>query len=160
MPRFCYTNPTMPKSISDEAHPLDYDQITPILYVGTNACCQTHFAEELLARDIRGDISLEEERIDMPTGIDFFLWLPTKDHTPPSQDHVELGIQMLHYCHAHNIPCYVHCKNGHGRAPTLVAAFLMRFEGLSADDAIAKVKAARPSIHLEESQAALLKSLE
>ncbi|MEN9558611.1 MAG: hypothetical protein RL141_980 [Candidatus Parcubacteria bacterium] len=145
--------------ISDEAHPLDYDQVTPTVYVGSNSCCWGHFNGELLAKGIRGDISLEEERLDHPEGIDFFLWLPTKDHAAPSRDHVELGVQTLLYCRDHDIPCYVHCKNGHGRAPTLVAAFLMRAEGISAESAVARLKAARPAVHFQEAQVALLKSL-
>ncbi|MBI5023033.1 MAG: dual specificity protein phosphatase family protein [Candidatus Magasanikbacteria bacterium] len=46
---------------------------------------------------------------------------------------------------------YVHCKNGHGRAPTLVAAYLIR-QGKSPDKAITFIKAKRPSIHLEDVQ--------
>jgi protein-tyrosine phosphatase len=46
---------------------------------------------------------------------------------------------------------YVHCKNGHGRAPTLVAAYLVR-KGQSPRDAEAFIKSRRPTIHLEDAQ--------
>ena len=41
---------------------------------------------------------------------------------------------------------YVHCKAGHGRSPTLVAAYLV-LKGMSAKDAIATVRRKRPGIH-------------
>lgn len=111
-----------------------------------------HFDKALLAKGIRADISLEEERLDSPMGVDFFLWLPTKDHTPLSQTNVELGIQTLAFCDDKSIPCYVHCKNGHGRGTMLVAAYLMRTKSLGVDQALALIKAQRPSIHLQDSQ--------
>ena len=51
---------------------------------------------------------------------------------------------------------YVHCKNGHGRAPTLVAAYLTR-KGKPPAEAEAFIKSKRPSIHLEEAQRAALR---
>ena len=47
---------------------------------------------------------------------------------------------------------YVHCKNGHGRAPTLVAAYLIKTKGMTTDEAVAFIKERRPSIHPEDSQ--------
>ena len=46
---------------------------------------------------------------------------------------------------------YVHCKNGHGRAPTMVAAYLIS-QGKSVDEALALIKKKRPSIHIEKVQ--------
>lgn len=134
----------------------DYSRILDWLYVGTNACCQMHFEKELIEKGVRADISLEQERLDDPTGVEFFLWLPTTDHTPPSMDQLEMGVQSLKHFYENAIPCYAHCKNGHGRAPTLIAAFLMNVKGLTADESIAFLKERRPSIHLDEVQIAAL----
>ncbi len=139
-------------------HGIDYSKITELIYIGTNKCCQIHFEKELLAKGIRADISLEEERLDDPLGVNFFLWLPTKDHTPPKMDQLRLGVETLRYFMQNTIPCYVHCKNGHGRSPTLVAAFLMQIHSLSAEDAITRIRSARPSIHLEPSQISILQT--
>ena len=51
---------------------------------------------------------------------------------------------------------YIHCKNGHGRAPTLVAAYLTT-QGMSVEEAIALIKSKRPEIHLEQSQLQAIK---
>ena len=44
------------------------------------------------------------------------------------------------------VKVYVHCKAGHGRSPTLVAAYLI-LKGKSAKGAIAAVRRKRPGIH-------------
>jgi len=52
---------------------------------------------------------------------------------------------------------YVHCQNGHGRAPTLVAAYLIR-QGKTPMEAIEFIKSKRPTIHLEEVQISALET--
>jgi protein-tyrosine phosphatase len=139
--------------------PLDYSEITPLIYVGTNACCSTHFNEMLIAKGIRADISLETDRIDAPFGAEFYLWLPTEDHAAPGMDKLDLGAATLRLFEKKGIPCYVHCKNGHGRAPTLVAAYLISEKKMSADQAVALLKDKRPSVHFEEGQVSALTDL-
>lgn len=129
-------------------HPkLDYHKITEYIYIGTNQCCQTHFDERLLENKIRADISLEKNRLDAPFGVDYYMWLPVADRKAPTARQLELGIAMLRFCVKHRIRVYVHCKNGHGRAPTLVAAYLM-VTGMNAREAAAYVKKRRPITHL------------
>lgn len=50
---------------------------------------------------------------------------------------------------------YAHCQNGHGRAPTLAAAYLIK-NGKRVDEAIKIIKSKRPAIHLEVGQKAAL----
>lgn len=143
--------------MTDEHAPLDYSQITPLIFIGKNACCTTHFDEELLSRGVRADISLEEDRIDRPFGVDFFLWLPTEDHTAMTHEKADLGVAALKFFEDRNISCYVHCKNGHGRAPMLVAAFFIATRGMTAEEAMGAVKKQRPSAHWQEEQIAFLR---
>lgn len=140
--------------------PLDYSEITPLIHIGKNTCCTTHFEENLLSRGVRADISLEEERIDQPYGVDFFLWLPTKDHTAMTHEKADLGIITLKFFEQRSIPCFVHCKNGHGRAPMLVAAYFIEEKKMTADEAISVLKQKRPSAHLQEVQIAFLRERE
>ena len=136
----------------------DYDTITDEVFIGTNMCCQFGFEKELLAKNVRADISLEEERVDAPVGVDYFLWLPTKDGQAPTKDKLELGVQTLEFLINRKIKTYIHCKNGHGRAPTLFAAYLIK-KGMNIDEAIAYMKTKRPSIHLQETQIEALKKI-
>lgn len=135
----------------------DYNQIDENVYLGTNMCCQVGFSRELLSKSVKADISLEEEKIDVPTGVDYFLWLPTKDHQAPDPDKLNLGVTTLDFLLKRNIKVYIHCKNGHGRAPTLYIAYLIK-KGMTLEEAINYLKARRPVIHLTVSQLSALKT--
>ncbi len=130
----------------------EYSQITKFIFIGTNQCCEGHFEKSLLKKGITADISLEEERLDAPWGVDFFLWLPTKNHLAPSKKQFLVGINTLKDFEKAKIKAYVHCERGHGRAPTLVAAYLAAVKGMSVDQAIAFVKKKRPVSHINKAQ--------
>ncbi len=134
---------------------LDYNQITPEIFIGTNACCTTHFEEELIGKGIVADISLESERLDTPKGVKFFLWLPTKDGHAPSHEALRVGVAALAELVKLKKKIYVHCKNGHGRAPTLVAAYLMT-QGKTLKEALALLKLKRPIVHPNQEQISAL----
>lgn len=130
---------------------LEYNYITDGIYIGTNQCCQTHFDEKLKNEGIEADISLEEERVDTPFGVDFYVWIPVKDHAAPTQEQLDFGVSVLEKLVAMKKKIYVHCQNGHGRAPTIVAAYLIK-KGKSEDEATNFIKEKRPTIHLEKIQ--------
>src|SRR3989338_2065750 len=117
----------------------EYSRITQYIYIGTNLCCQTHFKKSLLRKGLKADISLEEKKLDQPYGVDYYLWLPTKDHNAPSLKQLEIGTAFLTELHKQKIKTYVHCERGHGRAPTLVAAYLLT-TGMNIDQALALIK--------------------
>lgn len=134
---------------------LDVSPITDFISLGTNACCQTHFAEALLRRGVVADISLEQERLDAPWGVRYFLWLPTPDGNPPHADQLWLGVRAISDLECYGVKVYVHCKNGHGRAPTLVAAYLIH-RGFTVAEAVSRITQQRPAVHLSASQWAAL----
>lgn len=138
-----------------KSHPqiktLEYSYITNGIYIGTNQCCQTHFDEKLKNEGVEADISLEAERVDTPFGVQFYIWIPIKNHTAPTSEQLEFGVATLEKLVAMKKKVYVHCQNGHGRAPTMVAAYLIK-KGQNVDEAINFIKEKRSTIHLEEVQ--------
>lgn len=141
---------------SGVAHgPANFDQITDFIWIGNNMCCAIH-NRELLQLGFDADIDLEENRAEEPPHTSIYLWLPTKDHTPPTMQQLKTGVTTLTSLVKQHIKVYVHCKNGHGRAPTLVAAHLIT-HGKTVDEAIAFIKERRPVIHLGSSQIEALK---
>jgi hypothetical protein len=140
----------------DHEPKLDYSFIADGIYVGTNACCTDHLAKMLGDEGITVDISLESERLDQPFGVEAYLWLPTEDHASPSPDQLKMGVVFIAQAVALHKKIYAHCKNGHGRAPTLVAAYFIA-HGKTADEAVALLKTKRPSIHLQDSQVGSLR---
>lgn len=136
---------------------LEYNYIADGIYIGTNQCCQTHFDEKLRKEGITADISLDGEQVDMPFGVEFYVWIPVKNHAAPTQVQLDFGVSVLEKLVALKKKIYVHCQNGHGRAPTLVAAYLIR-QGKTPAEAIDYIASKRPTIHLEEVQRSALET--
>jgi dual specificity MAP kinase phosphatase len=143
----------------DRQHAMEFSQIDAQVYIGTNACCMEHFKAHLIEIGITCDISLEGERLDQPYGVDCYVWLPTPDHAPPSPHITLVGIAALDEMLKQGRKVYIHCKNGHGRAPTFYAAYLILKRGLDWKTAWQAVKTSRPEAHLDPSQEAFLRRL-
>ncbi len=128
-------------------------QITDQLYVGSSFCCQTHFSEKLLALGISADVSMQLERIDRAEGAESYLWLPVMDMTAPSQDVLKIGADHIASLIALGRKVFVHCRNGHGRAPTMASAYLVS-TGMNAEEAMHLVMKKRPETHMNAEQRA------
>jgi len=135
---------------------MNYSKITDYIYIGTNACCQIHFDKKLLKKGVKADLSMEKERIDQAWGVDYFLWLPTKDGVAPSQGQLLIGAKFIDALVAQKTKIYIHCKNGHGRAPSITIAYLI-YSGRSFADSFNLIKKKRPEIHLHYNQIIALK---
>lgn len=129
----------------------EYSKINDYIYIGTNACCRTHFDKKLLKKGITVDISLEEVRIDTPFGVTCYLWLPVRDHYAPTMYQFLAGVSCIDNAVKTKNKVYIHCKNGHGRAPTLVAAYLIT-QGMSVKEAIAFLKSKREGVNIRPAQ--------
>lgn len=136
---------------------MEVSEITPNVFVGTNACCRVHYKLMLLDRGVSHDISLEGEQVDQPYGVDSYLWLPTPDHEAPTALHLALGTSYMKDVIRRGGKLYLHCKNGHGRAPTLAAAFLTT-QGLTPEAAVDLIRSKRPETHLEQAQMDVLRA--
>lgn len=147
----------MAKPNAKPSEKLQYSRITTFIYVGTNMLSARHF-EKLKKLGISVDIDLESEHIEKipKRGLDTFLWLPTKNHHAPTHNQMAAGVAFIDQMVKHNKKVYVHCRNGHGRAPTLVAAYLTT-QGMSAAKAIAFVKKRRGVVHLNKEQTSAVK---
>ncbi len=143
------------KHIHQNNSKLDYDYIIDGIYIGTNQCCVVGLADVLKKEGITADISLEEDRLDAPFGVDVYLWIPVIDHMAPAFEQLSFGAESIEKLLSQNRKVYVHCKNGHGRAPTFVSAYLIR-KGYSVKDAVQLIKSKRPTIHLHEPQKSIL----
>lgn len=139
-----------------EEHQTEYSKITDQIYIGSDLCrgpvCPVHTVE-FKKLGICGEINLEVENPEMPPkSIDVYLWLPVVDKEAPSQDQLMIGTAALKQMIDLGNTVYVHCRNGHGRSPTLVAAYLIRYQKMSVDEAIESVAKKRPEVHLEDRQ--------
>ncbi|MDD5039823.1 MAG: dual specificity protein phosphatase family protein [Patescibacteria group bacterium] len=124
---------------------LEYSKIEKYIYIGTTICCKKHF-NDLLKLGIRADIDLQEEKLDHPSGVELFLWLPTHDFTCPSILQLTIGSHFISQTVESKKKCYIHCKAGSGRAPVLVAAYYIMRYGISPEQAVHRINKKRPSV--------------
>ncbi len=74
-----------------------------------------------------------------------YLHLPTADNTAPSVDDLKRGVAFIDAELEQGGSVYIHCWEGLGRAPTMVAAYLVA-KGASPQAAWEKIRAWRPFI--------------
>ena len=125
--------------------------VTPQLHVGGQ-----HYPrgwQKMRDYGISAIINMRGESCDLAKGIggDRHLQLPTIDNTPPSLDDLQRGVDFATDEIQRGGKVYIHCAVGCGRAPTMTAACLIA-TGLSVDEALRKIKATRPFVHLTPAQ--------
>ena len=110
---------------------------------------------------IRASLSLRREADDQARGValERHLWLPTTDDAPPTLEQLRSASDFIGEALAEGRGVYVHCMSGVGRAATAGAAYLIS-TGLSADEAWATIRRARPFVRPSDSQLGVLKEFE
>lgn len=147
-----------------EEHQTDYSKITNQIYIGSDLCkgpwCPVH-SDIFKQLGVCGEINLEMERDEHPSpGVDAYIWLPTPDKRAPTEDQLMIGSAVIKQMIDLGNVVYVHCRNGHGRSPTMVAAYFVRYENKSVDEAVSVIVERRPEVHLEEAQLEALRAFE
>ncbi len=140
----------------DDKHTFDYSQITDNIFIGSDLCngmsCQVHGPEfEKLGILVEINLSVEKKEVP-PDGIDIYSWIPVADKHGPTQDQLYIGTAVINEAVMRDKKVYVHCKNGHGRSPTMVAAYLIRYHGKKVDEAVSMILHNRNEVHLEFDQ--------
>jgi protein-tyrosine phosphatase len=59
------------------------------------------------------------------------------------QKEFEYIINLIHYCLNNNMPVLVHCKKGHHRSASIIAAYLIKYKNYSYFDAIESINKLR-----------------
>lgn len=116
----------------------------------------------LHALGIRAVLSLQAEREDSFEGPppDRALRLLVPDFHPPSMAQLAEGVAFIQSAHKAELPVFVHCHAGVGRAPMMAAAYYMSRYGMTHRDALAHLRAARPIIAPNFRQLARLREFE
>ncbi len=145
-----------PNLSKPDKHATDYSHITDNIYIGSDLCegmsCPVHGTEfEELGILIELNLSAEKKEVP-PDGIDIYSWIPIGDKHAPTQGQLDIGTAIINEAVKNGKKVYVHCKNGHGRSPTMVAAYMIRYLGRNVDEAVAEILNHRNEVHLEFSQ--------
>ncbi|MDX1440866.1 MAG: dual specificity protein phosphatase 23 [Nitrosopumilaceae archaeon] len=85
-----------------------------------------------------------------------YLHVPTPDLTAPEIEKIDLAVDFIHQNINKNQAVMVHCAAGMGRAGTILACYLVKYQEYSAKDAIEKIRKERPgSIQSEVQELAI-----
>jgi protein-tyrosine phosphatase len=130
-----------------------FSPITPQLWLGGAPTYRRDY-EFILANGIDAVLNVRAEREDDVAlyeqhGIAHVQYR-VPDVTVPDAETISAGVEWIKAQVAAGRTVLVHCAKGRGRSATLLAAYLMREEGMSYDEAAALLKAQRPLTKLEE----------
>jgi atypical dual specificity phosphatase len=81
-----------------------------------------------------------------------YLHVPTEDFSAPDMEQIDEAVEFIQTRLENDEPVMVHCAAGIGRTGTILACYLVKYQKLSAKDAIQKVRKERPGSIQSESQ--------
>ncbi len=81
-----------------------------------------------------------------------YLHVPTEDFSAPDMEQIDEAVEFIRIRIENNEPVMVHCAAGIGRTGTILACYLIKYQKISAKEAIQKVRKERPGSIQSESQ--------
>ena len=112
--------------------------------------------ERLQRQGVRAVINLCAERRDHEPRLAAvnmaYLWLPVLDMCAPSFAQIEQAMRWIQHQRQRHHTIYVHCAAGVGRSATLLACWYIYHGGLSAPDALQRIKSKHPQMSLTRRQ--------
>ncbi|MEM0365273.1 MAG: dual specificity protein phosphatase 23 [Candidatus Nitrosocaldus sp.] len=81
-----------------------------------------------------------------------YLHIPTLDYTAPDVEDMDRAVEFINSSIRAGKPVMVHCAAGKGRTGTVLAAYLIKYEGVSALESISRIRSMRPGSIQSSSQ--------
>ncbi|MCU0464368.1 MAG: dual specificity protein phosphatase family protein [Anaerolineae bacterium] len=136
-----------------------FSWITPDILLGGQPA--RRLRADLSSFGVMGVVNLREEydyaeEIVAATMPFKYLYLPTRDNTAPTLEHLEQGVQFMRDVVGQGGKLYIHCWEGLGRGPTMVAAYLVSL-GHTPDEAWQIIRKVRPFVRPVPSQQARIR---
>ena len=99
----------------------------------------------VLDEGVKSIVTIREEPLDEDWIKDVnYLHIHSNDMGVPEFDDLTRAVDFIHERITNNEPVMVHCLAGLGRTGTILACYLIKYQKLSADDSIQKVRKSRP----------------
>ena len=131
-----------------------FSEVTPQVHLGGQY--RSYGWPVLVKRGITAVVNMRGEFSDKRSNIvpQCYLHLPTVDNTPPTLEQLYQGVEFMKKEIERGGKVYVHCWEGIGRGPTMVAAYLIAEKGMTPDEAWKHIRKIRPFIRPTEVQVA------
>ena len=107
----------------------------------------TSFEEikRLVDGGVKSIVTVREESLDDDWMKNInYLHIHSNDMGVPEFEDLVKAVDFIHQRITNNEPVMVHCLAGLGRTGTILACYLIKYQKLSADDSIQKVRESRP----------------
>jgi len=99
----------------------------------------------VIEQGVKSIVTVKEEPLDDDWVKDInYLHVHSNDMSVPEFADLTYAVDFIHSRITNNEPVMVHCLAGMGRTGTLLACYLVKYQKMSADDAIQKVREERP----------------
>ncbi len=99
----------------------------------------------LIDGGVKSIVTVREESLDDDWMKNInYLHIHSNDMGVPEFEDLVKAVDFIHQRITNNEPVMVHCLAGLGRTGTILACYLIKYQKLSADDSIQKVRESRP----------------